>query len=1045
MDESRSTRTRTDVLDLPVPPDATDSSPGVSALSGGSQQRDSRRVAIALGVLAVLAVGVLNVAIHQGAYSHLVRQRWEQLTVNTERRRDQIHDLILRLTSEAQFAVEQPATAAALRELGPGEPPAELALQLERARERFGFSDIRVYDARGRRRLGSNLGDPEEEGHFVALVQRALAAPDTVTLDAWREAHDQQTLAFAVPARGADGRVASVAVVEIHAHDLLSNVLTGWAGFGPSGGAYLVRKQGDQVQFLTAPPSGFDLKPGDRVAESARSVRAAAMAVEGVESAIVLTDGDRSQAVVTRFLPELGWGIVGQADRSELVQGMSVTDYALMVFDLALLALSVSAFWFWRRQYQSGLARREVEVTRRHAERVRAVFDNAFDAIVTFDRSGHIRSVNRAATDLFGRPAEEVDGQPIHRFLQWGAAGRPSSELPPVGTVVRAEAMRADGSTHPVEFSLGLSGGVEDLLYAAIVRDISDRVDAEEKIEAFARGLEMSNRRLEEVNAQLEEASRLKSEFLANTSHELRTPLNGMIGFLQLVLDGMCDSPEEEREFQRQALECSRHLLGLINDVLDIAKIEAGKLALEITPVDAGAVFDEVYTVTHVQAAQKGIRLAFEAPEDRSFRMRGDFGKIKQILINLVGNSLKFTPKGTITVRAVPHPELGHCMFQVEDTGIGIPRDRQKVIFEKFTQADGSTTRKYGGTGLGLAITRSLVELMGGIIGVQSEGEGRGTCMYFSLPVWNEEDEPAPAPEGEEHSDRIEGPAGGPVVLLVEDDAVFRHYLTALLHAHGYRTLEARNAEAGWMLARRMRPSVIVLDYALTCAENANLRTGWDLAERLTSDGKTRHIPLIFVTGFEGELIEKLKATAFARQPVHLMKPVEGDVLMARIEEMVGSIEGRVVRLLMADDDPAVGAYIRKVLPEERFHIELTTNGEECLHVLRTQPRGFDLLLLDLMMPEVSGYDVLKEMTLAGLAPNLPVLVLTNFPEPRNEDERRLLQDGLVLDVLPKTSVHENPQLLPHIIDWHLQVGAEAGAARGGGAGPGGDEMQEAA
>jgi CheY-like chemotaxis protein len=266
----------------------------------------------------------------------------------------------------------------------------------------------------------------------------------------------------------------------------------------------------------------------------------------------------------------------------------------------------------------------------------------------------------------------------------------------------------------------------------------------------------------------------------------------------------------------------------------------------------------------------------------------------------------------------------------------------------------------------------------------------------------------------------------------------------ALLHKHGYRTVEAHSAEIGWVLARRLRPRIIILDYALTCGENANLRTGWDLAERLASDSKTRHIPLVFVTGFEGELTEKLKATAFARQPAHLMKPVEGSLLLSRIEELLGATEGRVVRLLMADDDPAVGAYIRKVLPESRFHIEMATNGEECLHVLRTQPRGFDLLLLDLMMPEVSGYDVLREMTLAGLAPDLPVLVLTNFPEARNEDERRLLGQGLVLDILAKTSVHENPQLLPHIIDWHLQVSAE-GREPDEGSGTDAESQREAA
>jgi PAS domain S-box-containing protein len=1028
--ENQPTRMKPDARQASLPP--VSPPPAGDAASfllgrGARFQRDSRRIAAGLAVLAVLAVVVLNVGIHQSAQSHLVRQRWDQLIINTDIRRDQVHDLIERFASEARSVVEQPQTRVALLALPGGIPAAELARlrrELDRTGTLFGFNAVRVFDVQGRPLLEGLKTRLAEDERYADLARQAAVSTEPMILDAWRESGGSQALTLALPVRAARGRTAVVVAFELHAEGALLPVLARWPGFGPSAGAYLVRKQGTQVQYLTSPPADFGLKAGDRVEESSHFARAAAMAVEGVESNLVLTDRQGNpRAVVTRYLPELGWGMVGQVDRSELVQGMGVTIYGLLAFDLALLVLSAGAFWFWRRQYQSGLARRELEVTRRHAERVRAVFDTAFDAIVTLDRGGHVRTVNRAAEELLGRSSAEVDGQPIHRFLSWGADGRPTAELPALGTVVRAEALRVDGSACPVEFALGSSGEGEDFLYSAIVHDISRRVEDERRIEEFAQGLEVSNRRLEELNAQLEEASRLKSEFLANTSHELRTPLNGMIGFLQLVLDGMCDSPEEERDFQRQALECSRHLLGLINDVLDIAKIEAGKLNLEITPVDASAVFDEVYTLTHVQAAQKGIRLTFEPPQGDEFRVRGDFGKIKQILINLVGNSLKFTPKGAITVRAVPHVDLGHCMFEVVDTGIGIPADRQKVIFEKFTQADGSTTRKYGGTGLGLAITRSLVELMGGIIGVQSDGPGQGARMYFSLPVWNDEEEARPA--AGEHGDRIEGPVGGQLVLIVEDDAVFRRFLTAVLHKHGYRTVEAHSAEIGWVLARRLRPRIILLDYALTCGENANLRTGWDLAERLTSDSKTRHIPLVFVTGFEGELTEKLKATAFARQPAHLMKPVEGSVLISRVEELIGSTEGRVVRLLMADDDPAVGAYIRKVLPESRFHIEMASNGEECLHVLRTQPRGFDLLLLDLMMPEVSGYDVLREMTLAGLAPDLPVLVLTNFPEARNEDERRLLGQGLVLDVLAKTSVHENPQLLPHIIDWHLQVSAE--------------------
>jgi PAS domain S-box-containing protein len=1000
---------------------------------GGDTRRDSRRIAAGLILLAALCVVLLNIGIYQNTQNQLLHQRWTQLTATTEARRENLRTLIHRYDNEIRFVADQRQIRTSIDRLAAGlATPAEtvqLQHELDRAAGTFGFHDIHVLDAEGAV-LVSRIGTPPDDALRLSdLTRRAILSRDGLASAVVRSPDEAPELAVAFRFAGTEGE-RLVLVCETSVEASLKPLLGRSNVYGSMAEAYLVRKIGDELEFITSPPGETGFAAGDRVAENSPFARAAAMAVEGVESNAEVRDarGSRSSAV-TRYLPELGWGLVGQMDRVAMTDGMRGTLTGLLVLDIAMLLLGGGAFWFWRRQYKTGLARRETEVTRRHAERVQAVFDTAFDAIVTFDRHGRVRSVNRAAHHLFGRDAETMEQEPIHRFLHWGDEGRPSTDLPAPGTVCRSEALCADGTTLPVEFTLGSSGEGDELLYTAIVRDISERVLAEGRIQSFAEGLETSNRRLEELNAQLEEASRLKSEFLANTSHELRTPLNGMIGFLQLVLDGMCDSPEEERDFQKQALQCSRHLLGLINDVLDIAKIEAGKLTLEIEQVDVGRLFDEVYTVTHVQAAQKGIKLVFEPPGEHEIGVRGDFGKTKQILINLVGNSLKFTPRGTITVRAVPHVDLGHYMFEVTDTGIGIPSDRQKLIFEKFTQGDGSTTRKYGGTGLGLAITRSLVELMGGIIGVQSEGEGHGTRMYFSLPAWREEEVEVDA--ASDQSDRISGPAGGPLVLLVEDDAIFRRYLTVLLQQHGYRTVEARDAEVGWVLARRLRPAIVVLDYALTCAESANLRTGWDLAERMTTDAKTRHIPLIFVTGFDAELRDKLKATAFARKPEHMMKPVEGSALVSRIQEMVGSIQGRLVRILMADDDPSVGAYIRKVLPDARFHIETASNGEECLHILRTQPRGFDLLLLDLMMPEVSGYDVLREMTLSGLAADLPVLVLTNFPEPRNEEEKRLLEEGLVLDVLPKTSVHDNPLLLPHIIDWHMQVGSDTGPTPG--------------
>jgi PAS domain S-box-containing protein len=998
---------------------------------GAESRHESRRIAAGLIALAAISVTLLNFGILQSARTHLVRQRWGQLAAHTDAKREEVRDLLWQFEHQARFVAEQAALQtraydAAAGTLSPAESAA-LRRELQRAAAAFQFHAIDLLRSDGSQVL-TTRDDPGAGGQTGRdLAARTAASGQSVMEAVSAEGGAPQLLALAIPVPGAaPGHPSAVMVFQASVEDVLLPLLMSWPGFGPTAGAYLVRRAGQEIVCLTSPPASLGLHAGQRAPLDTPLLRPAAIAAEGVESSVEATDANQHTLwTVTRYLPERGWGLVTQVDRAAMTESMRGTIVGLLALDLAMLLLALGAFWFWRRQYASGLAERETEVTRRHAARVQAIFDTAFDAILTFDREGRMVSVNRAAENLFGRPAAEIEGQPLHRFLHWGTPSATGGILLPApGAVSRTEAFRADGTVLPVELSLGRAGEDVDMLYTAIVRDVSERVQAEERIRSFADGLEISNRRLEEVNAQLEEASRLKSEFLANTSHELRTPLNGMIGFLQLVLDGLCDSKDEERDFMKQALQCSRHLLGLINDVLDIAKIEAGKLTLDIERVDVHALFDEVYTVTHVQAAQKGITLTFRPPEGRTFTVRGDFGKIKQILINLVGNSLKFTPSGTITVRAGAHPELGHFMFEVVDTGIGIDATRQKLIFEKFTQGDGSTTRKYGGTGLGLAISRSLVELMGGIIGAQSDGLGKGTRMYFSLPTWPEGAEHAPA---DDHpTDRIEGPSGGALVLVVEDDAPFRRYLSSLLHQNGYRTVQAAHAEGGWAIARRLRPSIVVLDYALTCPEGAALRTGWDLAERMTSDAQTRHIPLIFVTGFDDELRDKLKSTAFARRPEHLMKPIDGGALLAKIQELLGSVEGRTVRILMADDDPSVAAYVRKVLPEGRFYVEHAQNGEECLHALRTQPRGFDLLLLDLMMPEVSGYDVLREMTLTGIGSEMPVLVLTNFPEGRNEEERRLLEQGLVLDVLPKMTVHDNPQLLPHIIDWHLQVAAEA-------------------
>lgn len=253
---------------------------------------------------------------------------------------------------------------------------------------------------------------------------------------------------------------------------------------------------------------------------------------------------------------------------------------------------------------------------------------------------------------------------------------------------------------------------------------------------------------LKEARQQAEESSRLKSEFLANTSHELRTPLNGMIGFLKLILEGMAEDPEEQQEFIQEAYRSALHLLGIINDILDIAKIEAGKMELELGSVKLKELFDDVDHFTRNQAQQKNLSLRFQLPAAHDqVIVYGNYQRLLQVMLNLVGNAIKFTHEGGVTITAeiqkkkvlFKDQELpGMVVVRVADTGIGVSLEKQDRLFQKFTQVDGGLNRKYGGTGLGLTISQKLVETMGGQVNFYSMGEGLGSTVTFTVPLYQD-------------------------------------------------------------------------------------------------------------------------------------------------------------------------------------------------------------------------------------------------------------------------------------------------------------------
>jgi signal transduction histidine kinase len=269
-----------------------------------------------------------------------------------------------------------------------------------------------------------------------------------------------------------------------------------------------------------------------------------------------------------------------------------------------------------------------------------------------------------------------------------------------------------------------------------------------DKLQAVNQSLRQKHEELEEARVHAEEASRLKSEFLANTSHELRTPLNGMIGFLRLILDGMADDPEEQREFLDEAHNSALHLLNLINDVLDIAKIEAGKMQIDMAPVNLPELFQAVENFTRPQAERKGLTFAISYPPTRDeIILQGNYQRLLQVILNLVGNAIKFTHEGSVTITTALKLQKvtfqdqewpGFVKISVEDTGIGVSLEKQNRLFQTFSQVDGERTRQYGGTGLGLAISQKLVEAMGGVVKFISMGEGLGSTVTFTVLLYQE-------------------------------------------------------------------------------------------------------------------------------------------------------------------------------------------------------------------------------------------------------------------------------------------------------------------
>ncbi len=267
------------------------------------------------------------------------------------------------------------------------------------------------------------------------------------------------------------------------------------------------------------------------------------------------------------------------------------------------------------------------------------------------------------------------------------------------------------------------------------ILDLDLNLMSESYMHAQLENLHSLNEHLARANRQLDETGRSKDEFLALVSHELRTPLNSILGFTKLILDGLAQTREEEQELLRDVFASAQHLLGLVNDILDLKRIERGKIALSIKPVDLRTVLDSCVSLIAVQAVEKNLELRNETDGHELPQVAADEVRLRQVLLNVLTNAIKFTPRGWVALRAVRDVRPGFMRLEVEDTGVGIPRSKQEMVFEKYAQADPLQFRQQGGSGLGLAISRRLITLMGGAIGIEDGSSGRGTLLWITVPL----------------------------------------------------------------------------------------------------------------------------------------------------------------------------------------------------------------------------------------------------------------------------------------------------------------------